>query len=405
MGNSIRRNICPIFLLLFISSFAVSSRAAGITDRTYVGAKECRTCHEEIYKGWRTTLHPYKFLPVSDEAVIGDFDKNNTLVADGVTIKMSRKNSEYFITTPGPENKIETYKIKYLIGSFWKQHYVTEFKNGELHILPAVWITETGKWEKTDYWSDTVYQNSCIGCHNTGVKLNYSESSKSFNTTWVDFGVACEACHGPGSAHVKAEKSEKYNTIINPAKIPDSRRAAMVCGSCHNRGSSPDGRFGYPAGYMPGGNLDFIFNEKPKLHPDDSAKANRQQYIDWKKSGHAREGIMCWDCHYTHQKGNANRFQTKIPGSSLCRSCHQVENTGVHGIHSVNNCIGCHMPPVGRRAVKGDVHSHTFNVIGPEKTLNMGGDINSQPNSCNMCHYHVNDSPEKMIDVLKRIKK
>jgi hypothetical protein len=27
------------------------------------------------------------------------------------------------------------------------------------------------------------------------------------------------------------------------------------------------------------------------------------------------------------------------------RSCHQVENTGVHGIHSVNNCIGCYMPP------------------------------------------------------------
>lgn len=374
------------------------------TDRSYVGAKECRICHEENYIGWKSTFHPYKFQLASDDTVIGDFKINNTLAVGGFTIKMFKRDGNFFITTPGPEKNIQTYKIKYLIGGFWKQHYVTEFPNGELHILPAVWIAESGKWKITNYWSDTIYQNSCIGCHNTGVKLNYDASSNTFETTWTDFGVSCEACHGPGSEHVKAEKSEKHSTIVNPAKIPDPRRAAMVCGSCHNRGSSPDGKFGYPEGYVPGGNMNFIFDEKPKLHPDDSAKANRQQYIDWKKSGHAREGINCWDCHYSHQKGNSNKYQTKLPGSSLCRSCHQVKDKGVHGIHSTNNCIGCHMPPVGKRAVKGDVHSHSFKVISPENTINAGGDINKQPNSCNACHYHKNDAPDKLLNVLQEIK-
>lgn len=389
-------------LLYFIT---LSNSIAGSNDRAYIGAKECITCHIEQYKGWKATFHPYKFQPVSDEAVIGDFVKNNVLETDGFTIKMSKKDGNYYITTHGPGKEVHSYKIKYLIGGFWKQHYVTEFKNGEFHILPAVWIAESGKWEKTGYWPDTVYQNSCIKCHNTGVELNYDETSKSFNTTWTDFGVSCEACHGPGSEHVKSGDSEKHSTIINPAKIPDPRRAAMICGSCHNRGSSPDGRFGYPEGYEPGGNLEFIFNEKPKLHPDDSTKANRQQYIDWKKSGHASEGIMCWDCHYSHQKGNSNKYQTKLPGSALCRSCHHVGNKGIHGIHSVNNCVGCHMPPVGKRAVKGDVHSHTFRVIGPEKTMNMGGDVKGQPNSCNACHYHWPDSPEKMLKIMQNIKK
>ena len=177
----------------------------------------------------------------------------------------------------------------------------------------------------------------------------------------------------------------------------------MVCGSCHIRGTSVDGKYGYPYGYKPGGQLNFIFNEKPKLYPDDSSRANRQQYIDWKKSGHAREGIVCWDCHYTHRKGNSNKYQTKLPGSSLCRSCHEVESKGVHGIHSVNNCIGCHMPPIGKRATKGDVHSHQFKVVSPKKTIDAGGS-EEQPNSCNACHYHKNDTPEDMLNVLEKVK-
>ncbi|MCD4714017.1 MAG: hypothetical protein K8R73_12100, partial [Clostridiales bacterium] len=258
-------------------------------------------------------------------------------------------------------------------------------------------------WKKSKYWSDTIYQYSCSGCHNTGMQINFDNSSGTFKTTWSDLGVACEACHGPGSKHLNAADNDKFGTIVNPARIPDPRRAVMVCGSCHTRGSSGEGKYGYPQGYKPGGHLNFIFDEKPKLHPDDSSRANRQQYIDWKKSGHAREGIVCWDCHYTHRKGNSNKYQTKLPGSSLCRSCHEVESKGVHGIHSVNNCIGCHMPPIGKRATKGDVHSHQFKVVSPKKTIDAGGS-EKQPNSCNACHYHKNDTPEDMLNVLEKVK-
>ncbi len=372
-------------------------------NATYVGAAECKKCHEEIYEGWKSTMHPYKFQQVSPKAVIGDFKKNNRLTSGDKTISMLEKAGEYFITVAGPDKKEHSYKIKYLIGGFWKQLYVTEFPNGELHILPAMWIVETQSWQKSKYWSDTIYQYSCSGCHNTGTQINYDKSKDTFKTTWADLGVACESCHGPGSKHLDAKEGDESGTIANPAKIPDPARAAMVCGSCHIRGSSPDGQYGYPHGYKPGDQLNFMFKEKPKLHPDDSSRANRQQYIDWKKSGHAREGVMCWDCHYSHKKGNANKFQTKLPGSSLCRSCHEVESKGVHGIHSVNNCVGCHMPPVGKRATKGDVHSHQFKVISPKKTID-AENSEEQPNSCNACHYHINDSPEDMLDVLERVK-
>lgn len=401
------RNIILVAILaLMLSSLTPHLCLAQSNNKEafYVGSEKCKECHLDIYVGWRSTFHPYKFQRISENNVVGDFSRNNNMTFDGKTTTMFKDDEGYFIRTTGPDDKERDYKIGYVIGGFWKQLYVTEFPNGELHILPVVWVVETQSWSKSDYWSKTIYQYSCSGCHTTGMQLNFDEATDTFSTTWADLGVACESCHGPGSNHLNAAENEKYTTIVNPAKIPDPRRAAMVCGSCHTRGESVDGRYSYPNGYKPGDQLNFIFSEKPKLHPDDSSSANRQQYIDWGKSGHAREGVMCWDCHYSHRKGSANKYQTKLPGSSLCRSCHEVQSKGIHGIHSVNNCIGCHMPSIGKRATKGDVHSHRFNVISPRETINAGND-SEQPNSCNSCHYHKDDKPLDMLNVLEQVTK
>ncbi len=382
----------------------ITTPCRGDKGATYVGSAKCKRCHEELYRGWRTTMHPYKFQRATEETVIGDFSKNNRIDINGKPTVMSIKNGLFFITTIGPDGKEHTYKVDYVIGEFWKQLYVTEFPDGSLRILPVMWIVETQRWTikgKGTSWSKTIYQYACSGCHNTGTQVNFQKASGRFNTKWADLGVGCEACHGPGSKHLTADDAHKSSTIINPAKIPDPRRAVMVCGACHNRGTSTDGKYGYPQGYKPGKILSF--NEKPKLFPNGCSKANRQQYVDWKKSGHAKAGVACWDCHYVHRKGEANRYQTKLPGSLLCRSCHTVESKGVHGIHSVNNCVGCHMPPIGKRAVQGDVHSHQFRVISPKESIEAGG-IKKQPNSCNACHHHKTDSPKELLKILEKVK-
>ena len=393
-----------VLALIILICFTMPNNALssqGQKSATYVGSKKCKKCHQEIYRGWRTTFHPYKFQKATPETVIGDFTHNNRLTIDGKTTLMTRKGDKFFIVTQDPEGVDRTYRVSYVIGQFWKQMYVTELPNGELRVLPIMWIVKTQKWKKAKYWIKTPYQYACSGCHNTDTRINYDPKTDTYHTTWSDMGVACEACHGPGSKHIEAPREKKADTIVNPARIPDPRRAAMVCGSCHERGTSPDGKYAYPHDYKPGKLLSF--HEKPKVYPNGSSRANRQQYIDWEKSPHARAGVMCWDCHFVHRKGKANRYQTKLPGSALCRSCHQVENEGFHGIHSVNNCIGCHMPAIGKRATKGDVHSHLFRVISPRETLKAGG-LDKQPNSCNACHYHEKDSPQKLLKVLERVK-
>ncbi len=392
-----------------------------LSEATYVGAAKCQDCHEKIYEGWKTTMHPYKFQDVSPDTVVADFTKNNTLTIGDYTTKMSRKGNNFFVTTLGPDNQEHTYKAKYLIGSVWKQRYVTEFPNGSLHILPVQWNVKTQEWvdyhglkkHKPDtgkYWSDKerTYQFKCTGCHNTGSKFSYDKTTDTFTgTMWSDKGVACEACHGPGSNHIKAEGKDLVTTIVNPAKIYDPNRAAMICGQCHTRGSSPGKLFdaqktGYPNDYKVGGNLNFSYDTKPGLNPDGSARQHHQQYLDYKQSKHFATGVMCWDCHYVHRQGTSNRYQTKLPGSFLCKNCHiDVAKTGVHGIHSTNDCIGCHMPPTAKSATPGDINSHTFKVILPQKTVELG---KKQPNSCNLCHYHKNDKPEDLARVLDSIK-
>ena len=42
----------------------------------------------------------------------------------------------------------------------------------------------------------------CADCHSTNLVRGYDLSSDSYHTTFSALNVSCEACHGPGSAHV-----------------------------------------------------------------------------------------------------------------------------------------------------------------------------------------------------------
>lgn len=383
----------------------------------FTGSESCKECHEEIFNGWKATFHAYKFQPASADFIEGDFEKNNALAAGEPPARMERKGEKFFVTTTGKDGQEATFPVDYVLGSIWKQRYITKFPNGALHVLPVQWNPLSQSWVEYQetrgaqpgsgsFWADPerAFQKRCLGCHTTNPELGFDGAAGTYDTHWTDLGVGCESCHGPGAAHIAAPIAEKRSTILNPARLADPRRAGQVCGACHTRGSSPGGEFAYPVGYYPGGQLAFLFDESPGAYPDGSPKEHHQQYNDWKGSGHARAGVMCWDCHDAHAKGKSNRFQLKLPGSLLCQSCHQVEPRGVHGLHSVNNCVGCHMASVVQSATLGDMRSHTFRVIRPELTV-AAGSLKKQPNSCNSCHHHAKEDPENLVHFLKAVQK
>jgi hypothetical protein len=274
---------------------AEAMKTPAFGEPEYVGSKRCKDCHWREYDSWRNTLHS-KFMQTPNEyTVIGDFERNNKLTTkvsnkspklagEEVNSTMFKKDGRFYVNTFGPDGESHNpdweshdYEITNVIGIGRRQNYLTKFPNGEFHVLPVEWDVKMETWIDLngmknhfpgdgEYWSDSesIWQFKCGGCHVTGIEMNYDKIDNNFDSTWVEQGIGCEACHGPGSNHVKA--ASKYfdyekETIINPAKLP-WRLRAMVCGQCHNWGASTaevspykEGfpkKYSYSYGYLPG---------------------------------------------------------------------------------------------------------------------------------------------------------
>ncbi|MDI6704240.1 MAG: cytochrome c family protein [bacterium] len=85
-------------------------------------------------------------------------------------------------------------------------------------------------WEKMPHSTtfsrlkdEDVKNPKCLKCHTTGYgKGGYKDAATTPNLK----DVGCEACHGPGSLHMKAKKEDRKKTI--------NRILKNVCVECHN---------------------------------------------------------------------------------------------------------------------------------------------------------------------------
>ncbi|MEE9419602.1 MAG: ammonia-forming cytochrome c nitrite reductase subunit c552 [Desulfatiglandaceae bacterium] len=354
--------------------------------KKYVGSDLCKVCHLEHYDSWRTTLHSRTFQDVTEnrDALIAEINP--------AVIRADLKKLEKELKVPVDEVYIPyEHEIKYTIGVQWKQQFLVE-KNGKLYIAPIQYNAWTDSWVNyhEEDWDKRPWISECGGCHAMGVDLE--------KNTFSEPSIGCEACHGPGSHHIALPKTavfDKRLTIVNPSRLPSGIRT-QICGSCHNRGESTKMKgLEWPVGYVAGRALgpyykstSFAAGDVKHFYANEFAKGHHQQYIDWKQSVHAREGVSCTSCHYVHQLGvPPTQFQTKGSGSQQCLMCHRVINsTASHSIHSFGNCVGCHMPKIARSAESGDTHSHVFVTLLPKDTLKNP----AIPNSCQTCHKHKN---------------
>lgn len=374
------RRIIRIAVIVGMTSLLVSLSliwtvgviGSAASDKTYVGSEECKTCHDKVFAEWRQTPHANVVQDVkkNPEVIKGDFK------------------------TPDKTRTFKQDQVVYTSGLIWKQRYITK----DWKVLPAQWNYETQKWApyNVDKWKEDDWRKQCGYCHTTGFNKN--------KLTWKELNVGCEACHGPGSKHVENKEAKEEiplgepPDIVNPGSLP-ADQAAMVCGQCHTRGTSPDGAYQYPVDYMPGDVLSaknftpVPYTDTKAWWPNKTVKLHRQQYIEWRTTRHAKAGVTCTVCHDSHVI--TNKFQTKTSQNNLCLGCHpQITTDAVTGhapvggtLRQHSDCVGCHMTPVGKSAEVGDERTHTFRFIAPIATIELGGgDKNNQPNTCNACH-------------------
>jgi predicted CXXCH cytochrome family protein len=345
----------------------------------YVGTAKCQSCHTKQYTGWQDTLHS-KMIGGNANILAGAVDSNS---ATGWKGGMNLVDNVTGVSV-SPSQVVKT------IGSKWKQRYMVGDETNGYHMLSQQYNTVTGQWEA--YGSKYDWDKGCITCHSTGYRIDsYVEDEATQTVTmthsWTEENIGCEACHGPGSNHVKAPSQVN---IWNPSK-QSAQASTLACGYCHIRGEShlksrkgttlafredlpaPAGQLYKPGddwtqyGLVPGINdaFDNYYAGSPTASsaPADlqgmffaangsgnyDSKKHHQQYQDFVQSNHFATNTMgCATCHSSHSR-NTSKEQLKLSSAQTCASCHGT---------TMN--LTQYMPMTGKTVNNVYVRTHTF---------------------------------------------
>jgi len=379
----------------------------------YVGASTCAECHREQYANWQGSHHGQAMQHVKPDTVLGDF-RDARFDYGGVTSRFFQRDGRFFVTTDGPDGKLTDYEIQYTFGLTPLQQYLIALPGGRLQALSIAWDSrpsEQGgqRWfhlypsEQIDHrdplhWTG-LYQNwntMCADCHSTEVRHNYDPGSDTFDTRWSEINVACEACHGPGSAHVdwardggKGDQglAVRFDQRKNPGRLAAMRRSTSfsfeegaelkACAVCHSRRTALTNEFapgeGYDQHFLP-------TTLRPELyHVDGQIKDEVYEYNSFRQSRMFAKGVTCSDCHEPHALKLRGDVET------VCQQCHEPDRYARaehhhHGAQAAVRCVDCHMPQKTYMVVD-PRRDHSFRVPRPD--LSVRYDV---PNACTQCH-------------------
>ena len=185
----------------------------------YAGSATCGTCHERQYDLWRGSHHDLAMQEATVATVLADFD-DARLEHQGVVSTFSRRDDELWVRTDGPDGDLADYRVAYAFGVEPLQQYLIELAGGRLQALTIAWDTRPAaaggqRWfhlypdEEIPagdalHWTGSLqnWNYMCAECHSTGLRRGYDPATDTYDTTWSEIDVACEACHGPGSRHI-----------------------------------------------------------------------------------------------------------------------------------------------------------------------------------------------------------
>lgn len=381
----------------------------GAKGLRFVSNEQCAECHEEEFTAWRGSHHDLAMQPAAEETVLGDFE-DATFDYYGFTSTFFRRNESFVVRTEGPGGAPDEYEVLYTFGVEPLQQYLVAFPGGRLQCLPLAWDTGRKRWfhlypnerithDDPLHWTGH-YQNwnlMCAECHSTNLRKNYDMVSDSYRTEWDEINVSCQACHGPGEAHVEWARLLPEGATPRPGEHKlvvdytqgDSRYQVDTCARCHSRRHqvSPDNLHGRP--FMD--DFQVATLREGLYHADGQILDEVYVYGSFVQSKMYERGVRCTDCH------NAHTLQLKGEGNTTCVECHQLRpperfptlkprnyDSPDHHFHPAGSesarCVNCHMSERVYMVVD-PRRDHSFRIPRPDLSVRLG-----TPNACNDCH-------------------
>lgn len=402
----------------------------------YVSSVACLPCHPGEHASFGRTYHRTMTRVASPETVRAPLD-GRALDLDGRTIRLERRGDEVWASMPDPDEIISghpapdvTRRVVLTTGSHREQAFWVEGKRrGDLRLVPFVWLVEESAFvPRRDAFilppgepmPPVRWGSSCIACHSVAGEPRHDIESDSFDTRAAELGIACEACHGPGSAHVErhrdpfaryAQHASKTPdpTIVHPGRLSPERSAA-VCGQCHAYAFPRDPSGFWTDGYsrtfragdaleasralltqevLTGSRVPVDADPEAIFWSDGAVRVGGREYSGLVASpcferGSGERKMTCTSCHSMHRGDPAGQLAPERTGERACIDCHADTRAQNHSHHRAdspgNACIACHMPKTSY-ALLSAVRSHRIESPSVARTIATG-----KPNACNLCH-------------------
>ena len=381
---------------------------------TFVGRERCVDCHDAAYELWMGSDHDNAMAVANEQTVLGDFN-DAVFEYGGIKSRFYKKGDAYFVFTEGPGGEMGEFEVAYTFGVEPLQQYLVPFPGGRLQALSIAWDVEKQRWFflypdrqiAADDWlhwtrNGQNWNGMCAECHSTNLQKQYDAESKTFNTTWSEVNVSCEACHGPGSWHVTwAEVDpmgrpdiDDYGLVVDTS-VMDNHQQVELCAPCHSRRSE--------VGDYDHSQVDLHENLVPSLlreglyHVDGQILEEDYVWGSFVQSKMYQNEVRCSDCHDVHS------LKLHKQGNELCLQCHQAETFDAYEHHFHQKiyegqpsdgalCVKCHMPEQPFMVI--DYRAdHSLRVPRPDLSLELG-----VPNSCNQSGCHADQTVQWSVD-------
>jgi predicted CXXCH cytochrome family protein len=398
-----------LVVLLAVLAPAVAMPAEYVAPPDYVGSTACTACHRAEAAAWAASDHERAWTLPTEATVLGDFN-DASFEHGGTTSRFFRADGGYFIETEGADGVRRAYAVVGVAGVDPLQQYLLAPAPGRTQVYDIAWDVEGRRWYPVFpdqapppgdglHWTGPYksWEARCAECHATGYARNYDPARRTYAPETAESGVGCEACHGPGAAHVAwaADPATPRAPGLTEARLTVDLAASAeteigVCAACHSRREAfADG---LPVPGTPYHDAYALALLRDGLyHADGSILDEVFEIGSFVQSKMYARGVRCSNCHEPH----AGRLRAE--GNAVCTQCHSpagnpafptqrpaLYDDPAHHFHEPGTpgaeCRSCHMLP--RTYMGVDLrYDHGFRLPRPDLAAETGA-----PDACTGCH-------------------
>ena len=234
--------------------------------------------------------------------------------------------------------------------------------DGFVFQAPASYYSAARRWGLSPGYSTKPYidlarpiEPACLNCHASQIQHMGGTLNQYKDQPFLEAGVSCERCHGPGQPHIQAVRINSPDLrIVNPKKL-DSVRRDSICLQCHLTGAA---RVARTAGFRPGDRLsDHVAVFVWTGGPSERAATDHAEQLSRSRCQQATgDKLWCGSCHDPHAEPASDQRVAFYRRS--CVGCHGEKACPVNG----PDCTSCHMPK--GRSREGEHVVYTDHTIG-----------------------------------------